>query len=172
MISGRVERQYSRCCSCSCWQLSSRCPSSKYAMPFAASYKVGCTKPKNFGFFRCFEPISKQRKQTELFRNKPKQPYIFWKIPKYALYQTASVGLLFVLVQLKQRKSLFWYWNRLFQNKPKQTETTRNFLNKYQNMLSIKLFRLLFCLFRFNRNTETLCFGIEPKQSKKMFCFG
>jgi len=31
------------------------------------------TKRKNFGLFRCFEPISKQPKQTELFRNKPKQ---------------------------------------------------------------------------------------------------
>ena len=30
-------------------------------------------KTKNFGLFRCFEPISKQPKQTDLFRNKPKQ---------------------------------------------------------------------------------------------------
>ncbi len=30
-------------------------------------------KTKNFGLFRCFEPKSKQPKQTELFRNKPKQ---------------------------------------------------------------------------------------------------
>jgi hypothetical protein len=30
-------------------------------------------KTKNFGLFRCFEPISKQPKQTELFRNKPKK---------------------------------------------------------------------------------------------------
>ncbi len=35
-------------------------------------------------------------------------------------------------------------------------------------MLPIKLFQLLFCLFRFNQNTETLCCGIEPKQPK---CF-
>jgi hypothetical protein len=31
------------------------------------------TKNKNFGLFRCFEPISKQPKQTKLFRNKTKQ---------------------------------------------------------------------------------------------------
>jgi hypothetical protein len=31
------------------------------------------TKYKNFGLFRCFELISKQPKQTEMFRNKPKQ---------------------------------------------------------------------------------------------------
>jgi hypothetical protein len=31
------------------------------------------TKKKKFGLFRCFEPISKQPKQTDLFRNKPKQ---------------------------------------------------------------------------------------------------
>jgi hypothetical protein len=30
-------------------------------------------------------------------------------------------------------------------------------------MLSIKLFRLLFGMFRFNQNTKTLCFGIEAK---------
>jgi len=34
-------------------------------------------------------------------------------------------------------------------------------------MLSIKLFRLVFCLFRFNRNLETLCFGVEAKQPKQ-----
>jgi hypothetical protein len=36
-------------------------------------------------------------------------------------------------------------------------------------MLPIKLFRLVFCLFRFNRNIETLCFGIEVKQPKQPF---
>jgi hypothetical protein len=34
-------------------------------------------------------------------------------------------------------------------------------------MHSIKLFRLVFCLFWFNRNIETLCFGIEAKQPKQ-----
>jgi hypothetical protein len=34
-------------------------------------------------------------------------------------------------------------------------------------MLSIKLFRLVFCLFRLNRIIETLCFGIEAKQPKQ-----
>ena len=34
-------------------------------------------------------------------------------------------------------------------------------------MLPIKLFRLVFCLFRFNRNIETLCFGTEAKQPKQ-----
>ncbi len=49
--------------------------------------------------------------------------------------------------------------NQLFWNKPKQTEKTGktvNFLKKCQNMLHIKLFRLVFCLFRFNRNIENL----------------
>jgi hypothetical protein len=39
-------------------------------------------KKKNFGLFRCFEPTSKQPKQTDLFRNKPKQTKTtqnFWK---------------------------------------------------------------------------------------------
>jgi hypothetical protein len=37
-------------------------------------------------------------------------------------------------------------------------------------MIPIKLFPLVFCLFRFNRNIETLCFGIEAKQPKQIFC--
>ncbi len=71
-------------------------------------------KTKNFGLFRCFEPISKQ---------------------------------------LKIKQNCF--------------ETNRNipkFSEKCQNMLSIKQFRLVFCLFRFNQNIITRCFGIEPKQ--------
>ena len=63
-------------------------------------------KIEKFGLFLSFEHISKQ---TDLFRNKPKQPKNFWKIPKYALYQTVSVGLLFVLVKSKHRNSLFRY---------------------------------------------------------------
>jgi hypothetical protein len=47
----------------------------------------------------------------------------------------------------------------------KQTKTTLNFLKKTkQNMLSIKLFRLIFCLFRFIQTIGTLCFGIDAKQ--------
>jgi hypothetical protein len=34
-------------------------------------------------------------------------------------------------------------------------------------MLSFKLFGLVFYLFWFNRNIETLCFGIEAKQPKQ-----
>jgi hypothetical protein len=39
-------------------------------------FRVCFVKPKrkNFRLFQCFKPISKQLKQTDLFRNKPKQP--------------------------------------------------------------------------------------------------
>ncbi len=111
-----------------------------------------------FGLFWCFEPISKQLMQREVFRNKPKQtettlnfpkntkicslsncwssvcfgsietsnlyvsvytktteqtktnwnnPKFSEKRPKYALYHTVSVALLFVSV--KHWNSLFWY---------------------------------------------------------------
>jgi hypothetical protein len=85
-------------------------------------------KTKNFGLFRCFEPISKQPKETELFQNKPKQTETtinFMKNTKHALYQTVSVGLLFDLVQSKHRKSLFQYRSETIetnQNKPKQSK--------------------------------------------------
>jgi hypothetical protein len=35
-------------------------------------------------------------------------------------------------------------------------------------MLCIKLFWLVFCLFWFNRNIESLCFGVEAKQPKQI----
>jgi hypothetical protein len=34
-------------------------------------------------------------------------------------------------------------------------------------MLSFKLFGWIFCMFQFNRNIETLCFGTEAKQPKQ-----
>jgi hypothetical protein len=40
------------------------------------------TKTKDFGLFRCVEPISKQLKQTELFRNKSKQTETRPKFPE------------------------------------------------------------------------------------------
>jgi hypothetical protein len=52
----------------------------------------------------------------------------------------------------------------------KQTKTNRDnpkFSEKYPNMLIFKLFGLVFCLFRFNQNIETLCFGIEAKKPKQ-----
>ncbi len=55
------------------------------------------TKKNIFGLFRCFEPISKQPKQTELFRNESKQSEIFLKMPKYALYQNLAVQKKFSL---------------------------------------------------------------------------
>ncbi len=44
-----------------------------------AFVSVCFVKPKKnfFRLFWCFEPISKQPKQTELFRNEPKQSEIF-----------------------------------------------------------------------------------------------
>ncbi len=82
-----------------------------------------------FGLLWCFEFISKQTKQTELFRNKLKQTETTLnfqkKIPKDALSQTVSVALLFVMVQSKHQNSLFRYrsetteTNVLFQIVPK-----------------------------------------------------
>ncbi len=57
-------------------------------------------------------------------------------------------------------------------NKQNCFVTNRNnpkFSEKYPNILSFKLFGWVFCLFRFNRNIETLCFGIEAKNRNKLF---
>ncbi len=60
----------------------------------------------------CFEPISKQQKQTDLFRNNPKQTETtlnFLKNTQIYSLLNCWVGLLFVSVQSKHRNSLFRY---------------------------------------------------------------
>ncbi len=52
------------------------------------------------------QPKQTGSKQTKTNRNNPK---FYEKIPKYALYHTVSVALLFGLVQSKHQNSLFWY---------------------------------------------------------------
>jgi len=68
------------------------------------------TKNKKFRFVSVFrtyiETTETHRTVFETNRNNPK---FSEKIPKHALSQTVSVGLLFVLVQSKHRNSLFRY---------------------------------------------------------------
>ncbi len=95
-------------------------------------------------------------------------------------------GLVFCLFRFNRNNETFCFCieaKQPKQNVLKQTEKNRktgktlHFLKKYQNMLSIKLFQLVFCLFRFNQNirkslfryrsetTETnVLFQIVPKQ--------
>jgi hypothetical protein len=76
-------------------------------------------------------------------------------------------------VKPKQKISTCFCVSNLYRNiRNKQNcfVTNRNnpkFSEKYPNILSFKLFWWVFCLFRFNRNIETLCFGIETKQPKQ-----
>ncbi len=51
-------------------------------------------KPKKiFGLFRCFEPLSKQLKQTELFRNEPKQSGIFF-LQRHRIKQKEAIRVI------------------------------------------------------------------------------
>ncbi len=104
---------------------------------------------------------SKQTKNFSSNRNKSKQDlfrlcFNWFREPK----QTKNFGW-FRLVSVFQT---YFETTKTNRTVSKQTKTTLNFLKKYQNMLSIKLFRLLFCLFRFNRNTKTLCFSLEGQK--------
>jgi hypothetical protein len=137
-------------------------------------------KTKDFGLFRFvlvfrtyIETTEAKRsvsKQTKTNRNNPKfskkyQNMLFIKLLVFCLFRfNRNIESLCFGIHQNNR-------NKLFRNKPKQTETTLNFLKKDQNIPSFTLFRLLFYLFRFNQNTETLCFGLEPKQPKQTFCF-
>ncbi len=102
-------------------------------------------KIKKFGLFRCFEPISKQPKQTELFRGKPKQTKTtlnFLKNTKICSLSNCfgwssvcfgSIETSKLSVSVKKRNN----WNKLFRNKPKQTETTLNFFWKNTKICSL-----------------------------------
>ncbi len=109
-------------------------------------------------------------KQTKTNQNNPK----FWEKYKKML-SIKLIRLVFCLFWFNQNIETLCFGIEPKQPKQtvsKQTKTNPNkpdnpkFCEKYQNMLSITLFLLLFCLFRFNRNTESLCFGMEPKQPK------
>jgi hypothetical protein len=54
-------------------------------------------------------------------------------------------------------------------NKPKQTDKTETTVNFMKNISKYALYHTVSVVLR---NTKTLCFGIEPKQPKQMFCFG
>ena len=51
----------------------------------------------------------------------------------------------------------------------------KNFVKQIQETYKVGSFRFVsvcLFLFRFNRNTKTSCFGLEPKQPKQTFFFG
>ncbi len=54
----------------------------------------------------------------------------------------------------------------------KQTELMVWGIKKVDILTNLLLFRLVFCLFQFFRNTETPCFDIKAKQPKQTSCFG
>jgi hypothetical protein len=83
--------------------------------------------------FRCFEPISKQSKQTELFRNKLKQtePTLnFHKITKICSLSKCFSWSSFCFGSIETSKLSVSVWkrnnqNKPFRNKPKQIEKNR-----------------------------------------------
>jgi hypothetical protein len=93
----------------------------------------------------CFD-IELKQPRNKLFWNKPKQTgkplNVLRKIPKYATYQTVSVGLLFVSVQSK-------HWNSLFRYRSETTETNILFWI-VPKLVSVPVSVLL------NRNRRTL----------------
>ncbi len=136
-------------------------------------------KTKYFALFRCFKPISKQPKQTELFRNKPKQTETNRNNPKFAekypnILSFKLFGWVFNLFrfnrnietlcfdkeakQSKQIVSKQIKTNRKKQkkiNKPKKTEEKKQRNPKF-SVKNSKMCSLSNCLFRFNRKIEAL----------------
>jgi hypothetical protein len=96
-------------------------------------------KPKNKTFrfvsvFRTYiETTETNRTVSKLTETNQGTPKFSAKIPKYALYQTVSVGLLFVSVLSKIEtlcfgigpKQIVLKQTKTNRNKPKQTETNR-----------------------------------------------
>ncbi len=153
-------------------------------------FSVCFAKPKNFffGLFRCFGPVSKQPKQTELCRNKrkksqktfsirgPQNSTFFFSVPtKKNLFRLFSVCFLRnqqICFGLFQFVSVCFGLFRCFGLVSKQPKHTELLIwgIKGDILINLLLFRLVFCLFWLFRNTETPCFDIKAKQGKLTPC--
>jgi hypothetical protein len=97
----------------------------------------------------------------------------FWFEPKQTEKRSVLCLFRFVSRNQKQNISVCFGVSNLYRNKRNKQNyfvTNRNnpkFSEKYPNILSFKQFGWVFCLFRFNRNIETLCFGMKAKQPKQ-----
>jgi hypothetical protein len=105
-------------------------------------------------------------------RNKPKQDLFRLCFGLFCETKNKKFRLVLVCFGLFQFVSVCFGVSNLYrnnQNKQNCFKTNRNnpkSSENYQNMLSIKLFRLFFCLFRFNRQNSLFCFGIDVRQPK------
>jgi hypothetical protein len=89
-------------------------------------------KTKIFGLFRCFEPISKQPKQTELFRIKPKQTETslnflknakIWSLSNLFGWSSVCFGSIIIWNNWKQSSSLIWCDSAWFVRPPYENMT-------------------------------------------------
>ncbi len=125
-----------------------------------------------FSVFNLYRNIRNKQNCFETNRNNPKfsEKYLnmlSFKLLVFCLFRfNRNIETLCFGIEAKNR-------NKLFRNKKKKPKKrkTLNFLKEIPNY-ALKLLRLVFCLFRFNRNVETLGFDIEAKQLKQTFCFG
>ncbi len=85
--------------------------------------------------------------------------------------ETQSVSVVFQFLFLPNQKNVFGLF-RCFRLESKQTELMVWGIKKVDILTNLLLFRLVFCLFRLFRNTETPCFDIKAKQPKQTSCFG
>ncbi len=142
-------------------------------------------KQKNLvclGLFGCFEPLSKQPKQTELFHTKLKQTETtqhFLKNTKICSLSNCFVGLLFVSLQSKHWNSLFRYSSETTETNCFETncfETNKNnpkFSEKNTKICSLSnCFGCSSVCFGSIETTKPSVFGIKAKQLKQTFCFG
>ncbi len=126
-----------------------------------------------FGLFRCFGPVSKQPKQTEICPNKPKKsPKFFFSVRTETNRNSNCFGCFSICFFAKPKKffGLFQGFGPV-SKQPKQTELMVWGIKKVDILTNLLLFWLVFCLFWLFRNTETPCFGTKAKQPKQMSCF-
>jgi hypothetical protein len=86
--------------------------------------------------------------------------------------ETQSVSVFFGVCG---RHKILFGWFRCFgpvSKQPKQTKLMVWGIKKVCIITNLLLFRLVFCLFRLFRSTETPCFNIKAKQPKQTSCFG
>jgi hypothetical protein len=112
--------------------------------------------PKNQSLLGCPRTINFFLVRTETNRN------------------STCFGCFLVCFFHETKQNFFWFVS-VFRTGIETTETNRTMvwgIKKVDILTNLLFFRLVFCLFRLFRNTETPCFDIKAKQQKQTSCFG
>ncbi len=100
------------------------------------------------------------------------KPLIFFSVRTETNQNSICFGCFSVCFFTKPQIFFFRFVSVCCDVTDRQTELMVWGIKKIDILTNLLLFRLVFCLFRLFRNTETPCFDIKAKPPKQTSCFG